>query len=487
MSPLDLTGKLNFWTDRFLDISRNHSRKAPGETTDVLVSTLCSATTSSRPSYSGILSAPLITTIYLRDVHCQVPASFRLTQREHVEHTSRTSSRGFERIIEAELSWLDQKTYIRFIGVGLPLLDGFLVTFRAILCQARIMTINHGRDADHGTMPSGNVSKSHNDDHSRPSIFVMDPYHPEAIAKLQAASGLRIVLPSDPARNEYQKEAIALLLRSDTKLSAKDLSKCEKLQCIVKQGVGVDNVDLGAAAKLGIRVYNTPGFNSEAVAELSLALAVSLARRVPEIDRRIRAGEEVMRRDTLGLSLYQKTLGIVGIGNIGVAFGKKWIGAMDGNVVGFDPFLDANQTIALPKAKFHRVNSLKELLNTADVVSLHVPLTSSTRNSISREQFVQMKPGAILLNAARGGVVDEEALLEVLKTGKLFGVGLDAVEVEPPTMATYSHLLHFPNVTILPHVGASTKENQSLSGIVAAETALEVSHGKEVSRGNRLV
>ena len=349
------------------------------------------------------------------------------------------------------------------------------------------MTINHGRDASNGTMPSGTVSKSHNEDPSQPAIFVMDPYHPDAIAKLQAASGMRIVLPSDPARNEYQKEAMTLLLRSDTILSAKDLAKCEKLQCIVKQGVGVDNVDLGAAAKLGIRVYNTPGLNSEAVAELSLALAVSLARRVPEMDRRIRAGEEIMRSKTLGLSLFRKTLGIVGIGNIGVAFGNKWIGAMNGNVVGFDPFLDEKQTISLPQAKFHRVTSLKELLNTADVVSLHVPLTSSTRNSISQDQFAQMKPNAILLNASRGGVVDEEALLEVLRTGKLFGVGLDAVEIEPPTMATYSRLLQFPNVTILPHVGASTIENQSLSGIVAAETALEVSHGKESTRGNRLV
>lgn len=320
-----------------------------------------------------------------------------------------------------------------------------------------------------------------------PSIFVMDPYHPDAIASLVATPGVRIVLPSDPERDQFRKEATIILLRSDTRITADDLESSEKLKCIVKQGVGMDNVDLQAAARLGIKVYNTPGLNSEAVAELTLTMALSLARRMPEMDRRIRSGETIIRSQTLGLSLFQKTLGIVGIGNIGVALAHKWLGAMDGQVIAFDPFSDGKLCETLPQDKFRRVATLEELLGLADVVSLHVPLTTSTHNSISNKQFAQMKPNSILLNASRGGVVDEKALLEVLKTGKLFGVGLDAVEIEPPTLDNYAHLLQFPNVAILPHVGASTIENQSLSGIVAAEIALEVSLGRKVSRGNRLI
>ncbi|KAH8178375.1 d-isomer specific 2-hydroxyacid dehydrogenase, NAD binding domain-containing protein [Sarocladium implicatum] len=318
-----------------------------------------------------------------------------------------------------------------------------------------------------------------------PSVFVLDPYHRDAIEVLSAAGDIDLVLPGDSRRDAYYEEATVILLRSETQIRARDLQKCKKLQAIVKQGVGTDNIDVKAAKELGIKVYNTPGLNSETVAELSITLALSLARRIPEIDRRLRSGESIVRSQTLGISLYGKTLGLVGMGAIACSLAKKWIAAMDGNVVGFDPFYNEKMWSSLPQDKITRVESLEEMLAAADVVSIHVPLTEKTRNMISTAELALMKRNAILINAARGGIVNEKALLATLKEGKLFGVGLDALEIEPPTLESCRELLSFPNVIVTPHVGASTVENQSRSGVATVEIALSLARGQEA--GNRVV
>ncbi|KAJ4137204.1 hypothetical protein NW768_002786 [Fusarium equiseti] len=319
---------------------------------------------------------------------------------------------------------------------------------------------------------------------SKPSVYVLDPYHPDAIQSLQNAPDITTVLPTDPSKNTYPENATAIMLRSETRLGKNELSQCKNLKFIVKQGVGVDNIDLQAAAEHGIKVYNTPGLNGEAVAEHTLALALTLARRVAEIDRRTRGGEAIVRSKTLGKSLYKKTLGVVGMGNIGFAVAKKWVGAMEGNIIAYDPFSDGKHWRNTFGEGFTQVSSLHDLLKASDVVTLHIPLTNTTTNSISTAEFKVMRDGAILLNCSRGGIVDEEALLVALKSGKLFGAGLDAMVTEPPTLEAYPELLGLSNVVVTPHVGASTMENQSQSGRAVVDVVLGLLRGED--KGNRV-
>ena len=317
---------------------------------------------------------------------------------------------------------------------------------------------------------------------SKPVVYLLDPYHPDAITALQNAASLDVVLNNDSRRSGWHADATALMLRSETRITPGDLAQAKMLKVIVKQGVGVDNIDLSSAKEHGIIVCNTPALNSETVAELTLTLALCLARRVSEIDRRVRSGEVVVRSQTLGQSLYQKTIGIIGMGNIGKVVAQKWKSAMEGQIVGFDPFAPHDAWTDLPH---RRVQLLEELLQMSDVISLHVPLTDSTRKMIGPAQFQRMKSNAILLNCARGGIVDEAALLDALSTSKIYGAALDAMDVEPPTLEAYEQLLNHENLIMTPHIGASTRENQSRSGVAVVETLLAVLEGKAVP--NRIV
>lgn len=312
----------------------------------------------------------------------------------------------------------------------------------------------------------------------KPAVYVLDPYHEDAIGQLQATDWIDLVLWDDPRRAQWHKDAVGVMLRSDTRLTAADFASAHRLRVVVKQGVGVDNIDLAAAKAAGVAVHNTPAINSESVAEFSLALALSLSRRVTEIDRRVRKGEKVMRSQVLGLSLFRKTVGVVGMGNIGKIAARKWIGACESRVLAYDPLapLDAWDRDQIPHT---RVDSLDELLEEADVVTLHVPLLDSTRGMVGQRELARMKDNSILINASRGGIVDEKALLEELRKMRIWGAVLDAVEVEPPTLEAYGDLLELDNVIITPHIGASTIENQSNSGLAVVRTLLAVLEGKD--------
>ena len=317
---------------------------------------------------------------------------------------------------------------------------------------------------------------------SKDVVFVLDPYHQDALKKLDESPKVDYIYRDDPRSSNWREEAVAIMIRSETRVTATDLAQVRKLKVIVKQGVGVDNIDLDAAREHGIQVCNTPALNSESVAELTITLALCIARRVAELDRRIRGGEAIVRSTALGISLFRKTIGIIGMGNIGRVVAQKWIAAMDGRVIAYDPFAPEE---AWPDIKHRRIQSLEELLIESDVVTLHVPLTSGTRNMIGKRQFELMKKNAILVNAARGGTVDETALLEALTTNKIYGAALDAMEIEPPTVEAYHQLLTNGNLIMLPHVGANTIENQIISGTAVAETVLAVLDGQDVP--NRLV
>src|SRR4051794_26052754 len=224
-----------------------------------------------------------------------------------------------------------------------------------------------------------------------------------------------------------------------------------RLQVIGRAGVGVDNVDLDAATAAGITVVNAPTGNTVAAAEHTLALLYGVARNVAAADASMRRGEW-KRSQFTGLELRGRTLGIVGLGKIGQAIAARAV-AMEMVVLASDPFVSAEQ------AALHGVElvSFERLVERADVITVHVPLTRATRELIGAAQIARMKRGAILLNVARGGILDEAAVAEGLRSGQLGGAGIDVFENEPPTG---SPLLDAPNTILTPHLGASTAEAQ---------------------------
>lgn len=312
---------------------------------------------------------------------------------------------------------------------------------------------------------------------TKPTIYVLDPYHTDALDLLKSNSSITLIPPSasPDLLAQWPQDATAVLVRSETTLTKPLLSSAKSLKYVLKQGTGVNNIDLQACKELGVKVYYTPGINSEAVAEFTLALALDVARRVAEIDRRVRNGEVVVRSKVLGMSLHGKTLGIVGVGHIGRCIARKWRGAMEEMVIGYDPYAAKDAWDGIEEKK-----SLEELLRAADVVTLHVPLTDGTRGLIGERELGWMKKDAILINAARGGIVDEKALTKALSQGKLWGAALDAMDTEPPTRDVYGDMLENHNVILTPHVGASTRENQSRSGVAVVETLFTLLAGEDV-------
>ncbi|KAL2867477.1 hydroxyacid dehydrogenase [Aspergillus lucknowensis] len=308
------------------------------------------------------------------------------------------------------------------------------------------------------------------------SVFILDPYHADAVSLLQSTAGIDVIPWTDPRKAHWHEHADGVLVRSETQIQASDFIQAKHLRVIVKQGVGVDNIDLAAAKDAGVAVHNTPGLNSESVAEFTLALALSLSRRIVEVDRLLRNGEKVVRSQTLGVSLFRKMVGVVGMGNIGKISAKKWIGACEARIIGYDPIAPADvwDQDAIPHT---RASTLDDLLRESDVVLLHLPLLASTRGMIGERELGLMKDSAILINAARGGIVDEKALLLALRERRIWGAALDALEVEPPTLEAHREFFELNNVIITPHIGASTVENQINSGVAAVRALVGVLEG----------
>lgn len=311
---------------------------------------------------------------------------------------------------------------------------------------------------------------------SKLKIYILDPYHPDAIELALKRSNAEIVLPGDPRIAHWHADADGLMIRSDSTLTEEDFSKATRLRVVVKQGVGVDNIDLAGAKKHGVAVHNTPAINSESVAELSLTLTLALGRRIPEIDRAVRGGSTVIRSQVLGTSMFRKTIGIVGMGNIGRIVGRKWIGAFECSLIAYDPYASVD---AWPDIEHSSASELNDFLGVSDVVTLHVPLVDSTRKLIGHSELRAMKNTALLVNCSRGGVVDEKALLDALIDKQIGGAALDTTEVEPPTLDTYKGLLARENVIITPHIGGSTQENQSRNGCFVVESLFKVLEGRD--------
>ena len=266
---------------------------------------------------------------------------------------------------------------------------------------------------------------------------------------------------SDPAFNEALSGADGLIVRSATKVRGDLLASAPALRVIGRAGVGVDNIDLDAATERGIAVLNAPAGNTVSAAELTMALILSMVRRLAEADASVRSGEWFRSRFR-GAELRGRTLGLVGAGRIGVVVAER-CRAFGMHIIAYDPYLtDARAAeIQVERAE------LEAVLGGADVVSLHVPLTDSTRGMIGAEALRRMKSGAFLVNVARGGVVDEAALAQALHDGRLAGAALDVYAIEP--LEGDSPLREAPNVVLTPHLGGSTTEAQELVATEIAE------------------
>jgi D-3-phosphoglycerate dehydrogenase len=252
-----------------------------------------------------------------------------------------------------------------------------------------------------------------------------------------------------------------LIVRSATKVTAELIERAPNLKVIGRAGVGVDTIDVDAATERGIAVLTAPAGNTISAAELTLALTLALARRVPAADRSMKAGQWD-RKSFSGTELYGKTLGLVGAGRIGGEVAKR-ARAFGMQVVAFDPFLIAERALTLG---IERVE-LEELLRRADVVSLHVPLTDATAGLLGDRELALMKPTAVIINAARGGVVSEAALVRALQAKQIGGAALDVFEQEP--LPADHPLRSLDNVILTPHLGASTAEAQQNVALEIAE------------------
>ena len=303
------------------------------------------------------------------------------------------------------------------------------------------------------------------------SVLICDQVNP-VLNEILEKNGLQITYEPEITPEQIQDKIEnfeVVIVRSRTKITKDMIDKASKCQIIARVGVGLDNIDQAAAKEKNIRVINAVEGAMNAVAELVIGLMLSLAREIPRADREVRNGNWI-KKELMGTELRGKYLGIVGLGNIGKRLGRL-ARALNMNIIGYDVVPideEFSKEVGLMKA------DLGTLLASSDYVSLHVPLLDSTKHLINAEKMSTMKNTSRIINTSRGGVIDEEALYEFLKDGKLGGAALDVFEVEP---ATSNKLASLPNFISTPHMGAQTKEAQSLAANVIAEKIIQILRG----------
>ncbi len=299
-------------------------------------------------------------------------------------------------------------------------------------------------------------------------VLVSDKLAPEGLAILKKEKGIQVDVKTGLTPGELRKiikDYDGLIVRSGTKVTREVIASAQRLKIIGRAGVGLDNVDVEAASRKGIVVMNTPGGNTISTAEHTLSMILALSRNIPEAYLSLRA-ERWERKKFMGVEIYGKTLGVIGLGRIGAEVAKRAMG-FGMKVLAFDPYL------SLDKVKTLNIESvdLKELLKRADYITVHTPLTTETKHLISDKEIALMKDGVRIINCARGGIVDEQALVKALKSGKIAGCALDVFEQEPPGK---NELLKLDNVVVTPHLGASTEEAQVN---VAIDIARQINDG----------
>lgn len=310
-------------------------------------------------------------------------------------------------------------------------------------------------------------------------VLVSDPIAKEGLARLKAAAeagaGIEVDLKTGLPKEELLKiisQYDALIVRSETKVTADVFKAATNLKVVARAGVGVDNIDVEAATERGVVVVNTPSGNTIAACEQAFTLMLAVARKLGQANISMKAGKWE-RKSFMGVELFDKTLGIIGLGRIGTEIARRAI-AFGMHPIAYDPFVSASYG-----EKFGiEIVSLPEVYRRADFITVHSPLLPETQRMINADAFAQMKDGVRIINAARGGIIDEAALYDALKSGKVAAAGLDVFEKEP-TPADYP-LLQLDNVVVTPHLGASTEEAQIKVAIDAADSVIAALNGELV-------
>jgi len=297
------------------------------------------------------------------------------------------------------------------------------------------------------------------------NVLICDPISPKGIEYFRQQPGLRVtVLEKRLSEAELVPivgEVEAMVVRSETKVTRKVMEAAPKLRVVGRAGVGVDNVDVDAATQRGIIVMNTPSGNTISTAELTFSMLMALARKIPQANASMKAGEW-NRKAFQGTELYSKTLGILGMGRIGSEVAKRAL-AFGMTVLAYDPYLN----LARAKAMQVELVELEEIYSRSDFITVHMPMTDETKGMINAAAFGKMKRGVRVLNCARGGIINEPDLYEAIKSGKVAGAALDVYEVEP--LPKEFPLRDLSQVIMPPHLGASTEEAQENVGIEVAE------------------
>ena len=301
-------------------------------------------------------------------------------------------------------------------------------------------------------------------------ILVREPIAEAGVALLQERFDVDVD-PDSPLEDVIDRYD-GIVIRSATKLTRELIDRATRLKVIGRAGVGVDNVDVDAATRRGIVVANAPESTVVSAAEQTIGLIVALARNIPQAHAALKGGRWERSRWS-GVELAGKTLGVVGFGRIGQQVARRAVG-LGMTVLAYDPFVGSERFRELG---VERAETLDELLGTAEIVTLHSPLTDETRSLIDRDTIARMRDGARLVNAARGALVDEEALVEALESGKLAGAALDVFSAEPYE----GPLLELDQVVVTPHLAASTDEAQDRAGVIVAEQVVAALDGAVVS------
>ncbi|MDQ3616214.1 MAG: phosphoglycerate dehydrogenase [Actinomycetota bacterium] len=297
---------------------------------------------------------------------------------------------------------------------------------------------------------------------SKPVVLIAEELSPATVEALGPDFEIRSCNGADRAELlPAISDADAILVRSATKVDAEALAAAPRLKVVARAGVGLDNIDVKAATQNGVMVVNAPTSNIVSAAELAVGLMLAAARHIAPANAALKNGEW-KRSKYIGIELYEKTVGIVGLGRIGVLVAQR-LSAFGMKVIAYDPYVQAGRAAQMGV----RLVKLDELLHEADFMSVHLPRTPETLGLIGEEQLAKARPNLVLVNAARGGIVDEHALHVAVKEGRIAAAGLDVFASEP---CTDSPLFDFENVVATPHLGASTDEAQEKAGVAVAKS-----------------
>jgi D-3-phosphoglycerate dehydrogenase len=307
-----------------------------------------------------------------------------------------------------------------------------------------------------------------------PRVFIPHPIHPDGVARLRSQFTVDAPTTEDEAAFAASfADADAIVVRN-LGIDAARMDASPKLKVIAKHGAGVDNIDIPAATARGIVVASVPGANADAVAEATVAMMLAAIRQVPKVHGLVASGRYAARWNLQFGQLLDGTLGLLGIGNIGARVARICSAGFRMRVLAYDPGLSAADVEARGGKK---VDDLNALLAAADVVSLHLPLTKETRHVIGAAQLRAMKRTAVLVNAARGPLIDEAALVDALATGEIAGAALDVFEVEPPS--PNAAILSAPNVVLSPHTSGNTVQAARALALASADIVLAVAAGEK--------